>query len=486
LKKLHQILSNISYKKVVGSLDIDIQELKLNSKEIKKDDVFIAIKGTVIDSHKFIDEVIEKGACTIICEVLPDILNQNITYVLVDDARKTTALLANNYFEQPSQKLKLVGVTGTNGKTTIATLLFQLYKNAGYSVGLLSTIENKINNKIIPSTHTTPNPIELNKLLAQMVEAGCEFAFMEVSSHAIHQDRIAGLKFTGAIFSNITHDHLDYHKTFDEYIKAKKKFFDELQNTAFALSNIDDKRGEVMLQNTQAKKYTYAIKSHADFHIKIIENTFSGLVLQYQNQDVYTQLTGRFNAYNLLAVLATCILLGMDSQIALQQISLLKTAEGRFELIKSKENIFGVIDYAHTPDALKNVLDTINAIRTGNENLITIIGCGGNRDKAKRPEMALIASELSNKVILTSDNPRDEEPETILAEMQKGVPPHNYNKVIKITDRKEAINHAYNMAHTNDIILLAGKGHEKYQEIKGIKYPFDDKEILNNILNKKA
>lgn len=483
MKNLNKILSQVAYSKIIGSEDVIINNIKIDSKSIQQNDLFIAIKGTTIDSHQFIDDAIAKGATAIVCEVIPAQLNLDITYVLVENTRKSVAQLANTFYGQPSSKLKLVGVTGTNGKTTTATLLFQLYKNLGYKVGLLSTIENKINDAIIPSTHTTPNAIELNRLLSEMVEHGCEYVFMEVSSHAIHQDRIEGLVFAGAIFTNITHDHLDYHETFDEYIKAKKKFFDNLQPTAFALTNIDDRRGTVMLQNTKAKTYTYAIKSIADFNLKIIENTFTGLVLQYQQFEVHTQLTGRFNAYNLLAVLSCSILLGNDVQETLKQISLLKTAEGRFEIVKSKNNIVGIVDYAHTPDALKNVLDTINAIRTGNESLITIIGCGGNRDKTKRPEMAHIASELSSKTILTSDNPRNEDPNLILDEMRVGVPPHNFNKVSIVVDREEAIAKAFNMAQPNDIILLAGKGHEKYQEINGIKYPFDDKEILNKILN---
>jgi UDP-N-acetylmuramoyl-L-alanyl-D-glutamate--2,6-diaminopimelate ligase len=377
----------------------------------------------------------------------------------------------------------LVGITGTNGKTTVATLLYQLYKNAGYKVGLISTIENKIDDTVIPATHTTPDAIALNRLLHEMVQRQCEYVFMEVSSHAVHQDRIAGIYFSGAVFTNISHDHLDYHKTFDEYIKAKKKFFDDLPKTAFALVNIDDRRGEVMLQNTAAKKYSYALKSFADFNFKILENNLSGLVLKYKQHDIYTQLTGSFNAYNLLAILGTAVLLGMEEQEALSRISELRHVEGRFDVVKSAQNITGIVDYAHTPDALKNVLDTINAIRGGNENLITIIGCGGNRDKTKRPDMALIAATLSTKVILTSDNPRDEEPENILKDMQAGIPPHLAKKVVCIIDRKEAIKTGVLMAQPHDIILLAGKGHEKYQEIKGKKLPFDDKEILREMLS---
>ncbi|MEZ5036408.1 MAG: UDP-N-acetylmuramoyl-L-alanyl-D-glutamate--2,6-diaminopimelate ligase [Chitinophagales bacterium] len=483
MNKLNEILFGLNYN-IVGNDTIEINELKIDSKSIQPNDVFIAIKGTSVDGHTFIDTVIQKGAKVIVCEQLPNNINDSITYIQVEDTRKIAALLACNFYHHPSKKTKLVGVTGTNGKTTIATLLYQLYRKAGFNVGLISTIENKINEEIISATHTTPNPIALNQLLDMMVQQNCDYVFMEVSSHAAHQDRIAGLNFAGAIFSNISHDHLDYHKTFDEYIKAKKIFFDQLPSSAFALVNIDDKRGEVMLQNTLAKRYTYALKSLADFNFKILENNLSGLVLKYKHQDIYTHQVGNFNAYNLLAILATAILLGMDEQKALGRISELQSAEGRFDIVKSnRNNIVGIVDYAHTPDALKNVIDTINTVRTGNESLITIIGCGGNRDKAKRPEMALIAATLSTKVILTSDNPRDEEPEQIIAEMQAGIPPHLTKKVVTILDRKEAIKTGVLLAQANDVILLAGKGHEKYQEVKGIKHPFDDKQILSGILN---
>ena len=413
------------------------------------------------------------------CEQIPGEINSNVVYIQVSDARRISAVMACNYYEHPSKKLKLVGVTGTNGKTSVATLLHQIYVGKNHKSGLLSTIVNKINNEEIPSTHTTPDPIAINELLQKMVDQDCEYAFMEVSSHAADQDRIYGLEFTGAIFTNITHDHLDYHKTFQEYIYAKKKFFDQLPASAFALTNIDDKRGEVMLQNTDAKKYSYAVKSLADFRFKILENSFNGLIVQCDDVDIHLQMIGRFNAYNLLAIYATCILLGMEKQEALIAISILKGAEGRFDCVtSSQQKIIGIIDYAHTPDALKNVLDTINEIRTHNEQVITVVGCGGNRDKAKRPDMAHIASELSNKIILTSDNPRNEVPEEIINDMKAGVPAHNYNKVMSITDRREAVRVACNLANSRDIILLAGKGHEKYQEINGIKYPFDDKAIL--------
>lgn len=483
MKTVKDILANVKALQVLGDISILINELKLDSRRVQKGDVFFAVKGTTVDGHTFIPSVIEKGAAVIVCEYLPTDIPSNVVFILVKDARQTSAQMACNYYEHPSKKLKLVGITGTNGKTSIVTLLHQIYVQQNQKVGLLSTIVNKIGNQEIPSTHTTPDPIAINALLHQMVESGCTHAFMEVSSHAADQDRIFGLEFAGAVFTNITHDHLDYHKTFQEYIYAKKKFFDNLPNTAFALTNIDDKRGEVMLQNTAAKKYSYAVKSLADFKFKILENTFNGLVVQCNDVEVHLQMTGRFNAYNLLAIYATCTLLGMPSEIALSAISTLKGAEGRFDVLKTPHKIIGIVDYAHTPDALKNVLDTINEIRTHNEQVITIIGCGGNRDKAKRPDMALIASELSDKVILTSDNPRNEKAEDIIQEMKVGVPPHNFNKVMSITDRREAIRVACNLANSKDIILLAGKGHEKYQEIDGVKYDFDDKKILEETLN---
>jgi UDP-N-acetylmuramoyl-L-alanyl-D-glutamate--2,6-diaminopimelate ligase len=479
MKILKDILTNVSAIKIIGDTAVHINELKLDSRKVQQGDVFFAIKGITTDGHTFITKVIEQGAAVIVCEKLPKEINAGTIYIQVQDARRTSAVMACNFFEHPSKKLKLVGVTGTNGKTSIATLLHQIYSDKKIKSGLLSTIVNKIQHEEIPSTHTTPDPIAINALLNKMANEGCEYAFMEVSSHAADQDRIYGLEFVGAIFTNITHDHLDYHKTFQEYIYAKKKFFDQLPATAFALTNIDDKRGEVMLQNTKAKKYSYAIKSIADFRFKILENSFAGLIIESENIEVHLQMIGRFNAYNLLAIYATCILLGMENEEALSAISTLKGAEGRFDvMVSAKQKTVGIVDYAHTPDALKNVLDTINEIRTHNEQVITIIGCGGHRDKAKRPDMAHIASELSDKTILTSDNPRDEMPEDIIKEMKVGVPPQNYNKVLTIVDRREAIRVACSLASPKDIILLAGKGHEKYQEINGEKFPFDDKAIL--------
>ncbi len=482
MKQLKEILNNVQVLRISGSQDISVRALQLDSRKVEPGDVFFAVKGSTVDGHAFIPKVIEMGAAVIVCENIPAAATQDVTYVQVPDVRRASAVMACNLFDHPSEQLTLVGVTGTNGKTSVATLLHRIYVQKGYKSGLLSTIVNKINEEEIPSTHTTPDPIAINALLRKMVEEGCTHAFMEVSSHAADQDRIFGLKFDGAIFTNITHDHLDYHKTFQEYIYAKKKFFDQLPAAAFALTNIDDKRGEVMLQNTAAKKYSYALKNLADFRFKILENTFSGLVVQCEDKDVHLQLTGRFNAYNLLAIYATCVLLGMEKEEALSAISALKGAEGRFDSFISAGKIIGIVDYAHTPDALKNVLDTINEIRTHNEQVITIVGCGGNRDKAKRPDMGLIASELSDKIILTSDNPRNEEPDEILQEMKAGVPPYHFNKMLVLSDRKEAIKVACHLAQPNDIILLAGKGHEKYQEIKGVKYPFDDKAILQATL----
>ncbi|MCB0507594.1 MAG: UDP-N-acetylmuramoyl-L-alanyl-D-glutamate--2,6-diaminopimelate ligase [Bacteroidetes bacterium] len=482
LRILNDILANVNIQKIIGDTTLVIQQLRLDSRKVESGDVFFAIKGNAVDGHTFISKVIEQGAIAIICEEIPSTIKENIVYVQVQDARKASAIMACNFYQHPSKKIKLVGVTGTNGKTSIATLLHQIYLQQNFKSGLLSTIVNKIGDKEIPSTHTTPDPIAINALLQKMVEEGCEYAFMEVSSHAADQDRIFGLEFCGAIFTNITHDHLDYHKNFQEYIYAKKKFFDQLPESAFALTNIDDKRGNVMLQNTSAKKYTYAVKTLADFRFKILENSFSGLVVACDDTEVHLQMIGRFNAYNLLAIYATCCLLGMQKETALSAISMLKGAEGRFDVIQSATQINAIVDYAHTPDALKNVLDTINEIRTHNEQVITVVGCGGNRDKTKRPEMGLIASELSTKVILTSDNPRNEVPETIIQEMKAGVPPHNFNKIMTITDRREAIRVACNLANPKDIILLAGKGHEKYQEINGVKHDFDDKKIIVEIL----
>ena len=468
---------------IVGSTNVAISSVTFDSRKVKKDSLFIATRGTASDGHHYIELAIESGAVAIVCEELPEELKENVTYVKVLDSSASLGYIACNYFDNPSEKLKLVGITGTNGKTTTVTLLFNLFRGLGYNVGLLSTVENKINNTVIPSTHTTPDALALNELLSQMVEAGCQYAFMEVSSHAIVQHRITGIKFIGAAFSNITHDHLDYHKTFDEYIRAKKIFFDNLQDDAFALTNKDDRNGMVMLQNTKAKKYSYGLKSIADFKCRVVENHLNGLLLTIDNQEVWVKLIGSFNAYNVLVVYAVSQLLKQDKTNVLTTLSNLNSVEGRFQYIKSKTGVVAIIDYAHTPDALKNVLETIKDIRTGNEQVITLAGCGGDRDSAKRPIMAQIACEYSNKVILTSDNPRTENPEDILNQMQAGINPVDAKKTLRISDRKEAIRTAVAFAKEGDIILIAGKGHEKYQEIQGVKHPFDDFEIVKELFN---
>lgn len=482
MKLLSDILYKVRLEQVIGSTHVAVSSVAFDSRKVKKDSLFVATKGTTLDGHTYIEKAIESGAIAIVCEILPENKNDAVTYIKVSDATFALGIIACNYFDNPSEKLKLVGVTGTNGKTTTVTLLFNLFKSLGYSVGLLSTVENKINNTIIPATHTTPDALTLNELLTAMIAQGCEYVFMEVSSHAVVQNRIAGLCFTGAIFSNITHDHLDYHKTFDEYIKAKKRFFDYLPNSAFALVNRDDKNGLVMLQNTKAHKYTYGLQTIADFKCKILENQLNGLLLNIENVEVWVKLIGNFNAYNVLAVYATAILLKQNKTNVLTALSNLNSVDGRFQYVKSPKGLIGIVDYAHTPDALKNVLETIKDLRTGNEQVITLIGCGGDRDSGKRPIMAAIACEYSNKVILTSDNPRSEDPEEILNQMQKGINPADSKKTLRITDRKEAIKTACSLTKSGDIILIAGKGHEKYQEIKGIKHPFDDFEILKDVI----
>ncbi|MES2514305.1 MAG: UDP-N-acetylmuramoyl-L-alanyl-D-glutamate--2,6-diaminopimelate ligase [Bacteroidota bacterium] len=483
MKLLSDILYKTRMEEIVGSTNVAISSVTFDSRKVKKDSLFIATRGTASDGHHYIELAIESGAVAIVCEELPETQKENVTYVKVLDSSASLGYIACNFYDNPSEKLKLIGVTGTNGKTTTVTLLFNLFRGLGYNVGLLSTVENKINNTVIPSTHTTPDALALNELLSQMVEAGCQYAFMEVSSHAIVQHRITGLKFTGAAFSNITHDHLDYHKTFEEYIKAKKLFFDNLQDDAFALTNKDDRNGMVMLQNTKAKKYSYGLKSIADFKCRVVENHLNGLLLSIDNQEVWVKLIGSFNAYNVLVVYAISQLLKQDRVQVLTTLSNLNSVEGRFQYIKSKTGIVAIIDYAHTPDALKNVLETIKDIRTGNEQVITLAGCGGDRDAAKRPIMAQIACEYSNKVILTSDNPRSENPEDILNQMQAGINPVDAKKTLRISDRKEAIRTAVAFAKEGDIILIAGKGHEKYQEINGVKHPFDDFEIVKEIFN---
>lgn len=483
MKLLSDILYKTRLEEIIGSTNVAISSVTFDSRKVKKDSLFIATRGTASDGHHYIELAIESGAVAIVCEDLPETLKENVTYVKVLDSSASLGYIACNFYDNPSEKLKLVGITGTNGKTTTVTLLFNLFRGLGYNVGLLSTVENKINTTVIPSTHTTPDALALNELLSKMVEAGCQYAFMEVSSHAIVQHRITGLKFIGAAFSNITHDHLDYHKTFEEYIRAKKLFFDNLQDDAFALTNKDDRNGMVMLQNTKAKKYSYGLKSIADFKCRVVENHLNGLLLSIDNQEVWVKLIGSFNAYNVLVVYAISHLLKQDRVQVLTTLSNLNSVEGRFQYIKSKTGIVAIVDYAHTPDALKNVLETIKDIRTGNEQVITLAGCGGDRDSAKRPIMAQIACEYSNKVILTSDNPRSENPEDILNQMQAGINPVDAKKTLRISDRKEAIRTAVAFAKEGDIILIAGKGHEKYQEIQGVKHPFDDFEIVKEIFN---
>lgn len=477
-KLLKDILYKTGIEELVGNTNIAIDKICFDSREVEDASLFVAVVGTAADGHQYINQTIEKGATAIVCEQFPEQLHDGITYVKVKNSAAALGIIAANFYDNPSNELKLVGITGTNGKTTTATLLHELFMQLGYQVGLLSTVVNKIGNESIPSTHTTPNAVELNKLLRKMVEAGCDYCFMEVSSHAIHQHRVTGVTFSGAVFTNITHDHLDYHKTFDEYIKAKKMFFDMLPENAFALVNKDDKNGMVMLQNTKAKPHTFALKSAADFTARILESGFSGMMLHIDKNEVWTKLIGGFNVYNLLSIYAVAVLLEQDKLNTLTAISNLNAVEGRFQYIKSQDNISGIVDYAHTPDALKNVLGTISEIRTNNETVITVVGCGGDRDKTKRPLMAQIACEYSNKVILTSDNPRSENPEQIINDMKAGVEPQHYKKVLSITNREEAIKTACMLAESNDIILVAGKGHEKYQEINGEKFPFDDLEIL--------
>ena len=480
--KLSALLSSCKILELVGNTEQDITGICFDSRKVSASSMFIATVGSVADGHQFISSAIEKGASVIVCEKLPKKLDATVTYVVVDNSSRAMGLIAAAYYQHPSKKLKLVGVTGTNGKTTVATLLSNLFQELGYKVGLLSTVENKINNTVIPSTHTTPDSITINELLLDMIAANCDYCFMEVSSHATVQERIAGLSFTGAIFTNISHDHLDFHQTFEEYIKAKKYFFDQLPASAFALTNSDDKRGAVMLQNTKAHAKTYALQSMATFKAKIIENQFSGLFLNIDAEEVWFKMVGSFNAYNLLAVYATAMLLDQDKTRVLTILSTLSGAEGRFDYTIAPNGVIGIVDYAHTPDAIKNVLQTIANIRKGNETVIAIVGCGGDRDKTKRPIMAEVACKLSDKVILTSDNPRTEDPAAILKEMEAGVPISLKKKTITIQDRKEAIRTACHLAKSGDIILLAGKGHEKYQEINGVKFPFDDKQIFSEIM----
>lgn len=479
MKKLNDILNGVTVHSQIGERGVAVSDLQLDSRACKKGDMFFALKGFETDGHNYIDTAIENGASVVVCEILPSKLNVAVTFLQVRNSSIACGEIASNFYDNPSQSLGLVGITGTNGKSTCVHLLYSLFTSMGIKVGQISTIENMIAGTVIKSTHTTPNPIELQKLLAQMVEADCEYAFMEVSSHAIHQERIAGVNFVGGLFTNISHDHLDYHNDFDEYISVKKKFFDDLPKGSFAITNLDDKRGGVMLQNTKAFKQTFSLRTVADFKAKILENNLSGLVLSIDNEEVHFKLIGEFNAYNLLSVYAIARSLDFDKIETLQHLSAVSGAAGRFETIQSDtEKIMGIVDYAHTPDALKNVLATINKLRNGNETVHSIVGCGGDRDKTKRPLMAHVACEHSDKVIFTSDNPRTEDPEKILEDMEAGVPVHLKKKYLTITNRKEAIKAACGFAQSGDIILVAGKGHETYQEINGERFDFDDKKIL--------
>ncbi len=482
MAEIRDILYNVRITSTVGDMNIDVKGIAFDSRKVGDGFLFVAVKGTQSDGHEFIDKAIALGALIIVCEVLPESTNSLVTYITVKDTSVALGIICGNFFGNPSKKLKLVGVTGTNGKTTVATLLFQLFTSIGRKCGLLSTVENRIIDKVLAATHTTPDPIQLNQLLSAMVEAGCTHCFMEVSSHAAAQGRIEGLSFTGALFTNITHDHLDYHRTFESYIRAKKIFFDRLSSDAFALINVDDKRGMVMLQNTKAKKYTYGIKKMADYRTKVMTNSLDGLELVIDNKTVWFKLIGDFNAYNLLAVYSAAVLLGEDQEDVLLRLSSLSGAVGRFERVLPGSKFTAIVDYAHTPDALKNVLETITNFRTGTEQVISIVGCGGNRDRTKRPLMAAIACKYSTKVIFTSDNPRDEDPMEIIREMQKGVGPTDAKKTLVMVDREEAIKTACMLAKEKDIILVAGKGHETYQEVKGVRKPFDDREVVFRML----
>lgn len=480
--QLKDILYKVTINAVVGTTGTSVNAIQFDSRLVGQKDVFVAIKGGVVDGHQYIDRAIAQGAVAIVCEVLPETLQQGIVYIVVDSTSKALAFMAANFYHNPSNNLKLIGVTGTNGKTTVATLLYRLFKKAGYKVGLLSTVTILVDSTVYAATHTTPDSLAINRYLSLMNDAGVEFCFMEVSSHGIHQNRTEGLHFEGGVFTNLTHDHLDYHHSFAAYRDVKKSFFDNLPKSAFALVNADDKNGPVMLQNTKAKKYTYALKSYADFRAQILESQMRGLLLKINDQEVWTRLIGGFNAYNILAIYAVAELLGLEKVENLRLISELESVSGRFQYLISDKKITAIVDYAHTPDALQNVLETINSIRTKNEQLITVVGCGGDRDKTKRPKMGHIAAALSTKVIFTSDNPRSEVPELIIEAIEKGVAPQDFKKTMSITDRKQAIKTACQMAGPNDIILIAGKGHETYQEIKGVRSDFDDFKVVSEFL----
>jgi UDP-N-acetylmuramoyl-L-alanyl-D-glutamate--2,6-diaminopimelate ligase len=481
MKTLKEILEGIEIIQSAGDLNIHLSGVQFDSRKVKPGDLFVAVKGTHTDGHQFIAKAIEQGAVAIVCEILPEAIPSRVVFAQIAQTQLNFGKIASAWFDHPSDNLKVVAVTGTNGKTTIATLLYKTFSMLGYKAGLISTIKYYVGNESSPASHTTPDALQIQELMARMVECGCDYCFMEASSHAIDQDRISGIKFDGGIFTNLTHDHLDYHHTFAEYLKAKKKFFDQLPAHAFALTNLDDKNGMVMLQNTNALKQTYSLRSLANFHCKILEKHFDGMLLSIDGREVWTHFTGVFNASNLMAVFGATVLLGIDKEEMLRILSDLHPVAGRFEIIRSPEGKYAVVDYAHTPDAIQNVLSGINEIRKGNEQIITVVGAGGDRDKTKRPEMAAEAVKRSDKVILTSDNPRSEEPEQILADMEAGIGPQEKSKVLSIVNRKEAIRTACMLAKPGDIILVAGKGHEDYQEIKGVKHHFDDKEVINEI-----
>ncbi len=482
MKQLKDILYKVHIEAVHGATDVVVSKIEFDSRKIELNDVFVAIRGTLSDGHDYIEKALSLGAIAVICEEFPSVLINGVTYIKVKDSNEALAYLSANYYENPSEKIRLVGITGTNGKTTISSLLYQLFKKAGYKVGLLSTVKIMVDEQEFKATHTTPDSLTINKYLDLMVQEGCEFCFMEVSSHGVHQKRTEALRFEGGVFTNLSHDHLDYHNTFAEYRDVKKSFFDNLPKSAFAITNIDDKNGLVMLQNTKAKKLTYALKSYADYKAQILENQLSGLLLKINDNEVWVKLIGSFNAYNLLAIYGVAVELGIEKVEALRLLSELESVSGRFQFIVSDSKITAIVDYAHTPDALENVLKTIEDIRTKNEQLITVVGCGGDRDKTKRPIMANIASSMSDKAIFTSDNPRTENPETIIEEMEKGVEPQNFKKTVSILDRKQAIKTACQLANPNDIILIAGKGHETYQEINGVRHDFDDLKIVTELL----
>lgn len=483
--RLEELLqkSQLKIKSTCGDVAVDVTGIEIDSRSIKQGGLFVAVRGTVTDGHKYISKAVEQGALAVVCEVLPEQCQDGVAYVVVENTEEIVGILATTFYGNPTSKLKLVGVTGTNGKTTIATVLYNLFRKLGYKAGLLSTVCNYVDSEAVPTDHTTPDPITLNRLLAKMVDAGCEYAFMEVSSHSVVQHRIAGLTFVGGVFTNLTRDHLDYHKTFENYLKAKKMFFDNLPSNAFALTNIDDRNGLVMLQNTKAEKYTYSVQSMADFKARILESHFEGMMLEINKEEVAVQFVGRFNVQNLLAIYGTAVLLGEDSHEVLVALSALRPVSGRFETMRSPEGYTAIVDYAHTPDALVNVLETIHDVLDGNGKVITVVGAGGNRDKGKRPIMAKETAKLSDRLVITSDNPRFEDPQDIINDMMAGLNQEEAARTICITDRKEAIRTACMMAHKGDVVLVAGKGHETYQEINGVKHHFDDKEVLLNIFN---